>query len=490
MTVVMEMSSSVRWSLLKCDYQDAYACWLFQGDERDMSSVVLPYYRHCDTVWDTVNGSDESDCEEWTCSPGELKCLETGQCIQKNYRCDGEFDCFKGEDELSCPNKTRQWKKEGECNSTKEFFCITPIYLTNVTAHRPCIAAKEVGDGRIDCVGARDERNVFVCPDRQMLGDRFVCDNQSKCLNHTILCDGKSDCIDQTDERICSWNQNRCIVGRFACANGTGCRTSRCSLKDDCPDKSDWFWCPNSMRTLSVSYRANKDQPDVSSNQRFCYKQSSIPRISAVVRQSQTSTSSVQSGYCNRGFYLTGRNRSDLRCFCPPSYYGPRCQYDSRRVTVIVLFDRWHRRDIPVMINVLVTLIHNDSQVVDHHILTDFARDYFDKHHLYLLYPRPRLPGNYSVRFEAYHSLQLLALWEYPISPFDFLPVFRLAKALLFPTSLFPDQCTENLCENNGTCYRTSTRLPVCLCPREWHGSFCEKRVIFVEVCCSFTCAS
>ena len=473
-----EMSSSVRWSLLKCDHQDAYACWLFQNNERDMSSVALPYYRHCDTIWDTINGSDERDCEEWACSPGVVKCPETGQCIQKNYRCDGEFDCSNGEDELSCPNTSKQWKKERECNLTNELFCITPSYLTNVTAHRPCITAKQIGDGKINCVGARDERNVFACPDRQMLGDRFVCDNQSKCLNHTDLCNGKNDCIDQTDERICFWNRTRCPKSEFTCADEKRCHSSRCDSKAECIDKSHWFWCPNPALSRIQHYRAHKDQHNVSRNQRFCYNQSSIPRIPAVVRQSQTSTPSVNSGYCNRGFYLTGRNRSDLRCFCPPSYYGPRCQYDSRRVTVIVLFDRWHRWDIPVMINVLVTLIHNDSQVVNHHILVDFARDYFDKHHLYLLYPRPRPQGNYSVRFEAYHSLQLLALWEYPISPFDFLPVFRLAKALLFPASITPDMCKKNLCRNHGTCYRTNTSLPVCLCPREWHGSFCEKESI------------
>ena len=259
-------------------------------------------------------------------------------------------------------------------------------------------------------------------------------------------------------------------------SNGKECRTSRCDSKNPCRDKSDRFWCPKQQVSLVQNYRKAKDQYNVSRYQKFCYNQSSPPRISSTVRQSQTSTPSILRGYCNRGFYLIGRDRSDLRCFCPPSYYGDRCQYDSRRVTVLVLFDRWHREDIPVMINVLVALIHNNSQIVDHQIFPDFARDYFERYHLYLLYPRPRLPGPYSVRFEAYHSLQLLALWEYPISPLDFLPVFRLAKALLFPTSSSPDRCRENLCKNNGTCYRTNNDHPICLCPPEWHGQFCEKQ--------------
>ena len=175
-----EMSSSVWWTLLRCDNFDAYACWLFRSDESDISSVVLPYYRHCDTFWDTVNGSDEKNCSEWICISGEEKCQRTGQCIAKNHRCDGEFDCFDGEDELNCSLKSTQWAKERECHSTNELFCITDDYIADPKSQRPCIAAEKIGDGHIDCVGGRDERNVFACSDRQMLGDRFFMRSSNK----------------------------------------------------------------------------------------------------------------------------------------------------------------------------------------------------------------------------------------------------------------------------------------------------------------------
>ena len=203
----------------------------------------------------------------------------------------------------------------------------------------------------------------------------------------------------------------------------------------------------------------------------------SFSQFSSFVRPSATSSvPSIRTGHCNRGFYLHGLKRSDFHCFCPPSYYGDRCQFDRRRVTLLLRFDRWIRQDIPWSINVLVTLVHNKTRIVDHQFSLDIVRDQSYKHHLYLLYPRPRLAGSYFVRIEACHSVELLFLWEYSLSPFEFLLVFRLAKVLRFPSILRPLQCRENHCRNNGTCYRTPSEHSICLCLPEWHGQLCEKQ--------------
>jgi hypothetical protein len=103
-----------------------------------------------------------------------------------------------------------------------------------------------VGDGHIDCIGARDERNVLPCPvDHRIVGDRFLCDNKMKCIDHSAIFNGIKDCMDETDESICYWNVGKCSTGEFSCADGKGCKSSRCNTKVTCNDKSHRFWCPN-----------------------------------------------------------------------------------------------------------------------------------------------------------------------------------------------------------------------------------------------------
>ena len=41
---------------------------------------------------------------------------------------------------------------------------------------------------------------------------------------------------------------------------------------------------------------------------------------------------------CNRGITVIEMN--EIRCFCPPSYYGDRCQFFSDRLSVIAHLDR------------------------------------------------------------------------------------------------------------------------------------------------------
>ncbi|CAF0712089.1 unnamed protein product [Adineta steineri] len=429
-----EISSSMRWSLLPCDAPESYACWIFRTNQYDLSSVALPYFRYCDTVWDILYGEDEKNCSQWICVKGDDQCQGTGQCLSKNDRCDGEFDCSDGEDELNCLFSTRQWTKERDCDLTNEMFCITGNYLEDPLSNRPCIPATHIGNDRMDCLGGRDERNTFACPDRQMLGDRFLCDQQTRCLDHSLICDGIIDCLDQTDEKICLGNRTQCSQGQFACVNRKPrCVKSRCDRAYECSDKSNWFWCPNSTFPSALNYRSTKNRFHIPKHSRSCLTDSNLPLISAVLRQSPVSSSFALRGYCNRGFYLIDSNHSTPHCFCPPSYYGDRCQYDRRRITVLVTFDRWHREDIPMIFTVLIVLIYNTTRIVDHQFFSDVASEFAEKHHYYLFYPRPRLPGVYSVRFEAYHSLQLLALWEYSLGSLDFLPrifVETMARAM------------------------------------------------------------
>ncbi|CAF3651445.1 unnamed protein product [Adineta steineri] len=205
-----EVSSDIRWSTFKCDLEgDNYACWVFQGDqlgENRLKDVRLHFHRYCDSIWDKMDGQDEKNCSHWMCDTGLYKCNRSGQCIERKSFCDGELDCDDGEDEVNCPQILQKWKLELNCNNNTEYFCITDEYIKNQSLNRSCISWHQVGDGHIDCIGARDERNVASCPDHRMVGDRFLCDNGRKCINYMAVCNGIKDCVDETDESICYWN--------------------------------------------------------------------------------------------------------------------------------------------------------------------------------------------------------------------------------------------------------------------------------------------
>ncbi|CAF1209532.1 unnamed protein product [Adineta steineri] len=173
-----EVSSDIRWSTFKCDLEgDNYACWVFQGDqlgENRLKDVRLHFHRYCDSIWDKMDGQDEKNCSHWMCDTGLYKCNRSGQCIERKSFCDGELDCDDGEDEVNCPQILQKWKLELNCNNNTEYFCITDEYIKNQSLNRSCISWHQVGDGHIDCIGARDERNVASCPDHRMVGDRFL----------------------------------------------------------------------------------------------------------------------------------------------------------------------------------------------------------------------------------------------------------------------------------------------------------------------------
>ncbi|XP_068162728.1 basement membrane-specific heparan sulfate proteoglycan core protein isoform X3 [Antennarius striatus] len=119
------------------------------------------------------------------CRADQATC-QSGECIPRDYICDGERDCSDGSDELRCG---------------------TPS---------PC------------------EPNEFKC-------------RNGRCALKLWRCDGDNDCEDNSDETDCPTKgpDDRCAPEQFECLSDRTCipASYQCDEEPDCPDRSDEYGC-------------------------------------------------------------------------------------------------------------------------------------------------------------------------------------------------------------------------------------------------------
>ena len=250
--------------------------------------------------------------------------------------------------------------------------------------------------------------------------------------------------------------------------------------------------------SLEMTTFVNNTQEDQNTTEYTYFNESNVDEIYLNTEEWLRDVS-IEPWTCNRGVAVQKRiNKSSnpiIECFCPPSYFGRFCQYFSDRLTIFTHLDglknifKDHQQLLNITIKVLATLIHNESDIIDHNQIhfSPILNNLDEKQKFYFVYPRPRtLSRNrlYKVRFEAFElnmntTIRLLAVWEYPIN-FNFLPSFRIAKILKFQQEEQQSDhiCRMNPCQNNGSCYPimniNDSTTYFCFCTNNSYGKNCE----------------
>ena len=363
-------------SLINCNTQKKDECsllrqyiaqsWIMVNDSKIRSEHRISFRSYCDTFWTLDSREDENlgECQRsWVCPDDQWRC-QSGQCVEPPWNSDGEWDCGDASDEhlwlnyitplalerASLHNFTdRDYFVPSACNQSHPFLCMS---ATATQLGFSCFDLSQIGDGHVDCAGAIDERNTLKhCSQSSMLGTNFRCSSTNTCIPYDLHCSNDHQCPNRSDDEFWCSRQDTpegCSdSGDFTCFDGQCIKYGRCDRNFDCPFAEDEYMCNyrDVAREVSSPYREQKRllqttkkhtvrlpfYPSNANITQLMSQRTSIPPPAVIF----SNNSSMSPYWCNRGLGVLLRNDSVV-CFCPPQYYGDKCEYHADRLSVVL----------------------------------------------------------------------------------------------------------------------------------------------------------
>lgn len=253
------------------------------------------------------NETDETNCNQWPCKA-------------RGIRCNGIWNRPNGCDELDCSETIPGFITHRVANcSANEHYCFQ-LNQPDIS----CISVCKANDGIFDCLFKSDERFIFnvlkldYLPHHEALSS--LCYNDlNEYVVITNICDGSVHCPFGEDESICPWLQNSSCP-EFSCKNGTClAQVKRCDEKINCLEAEDEWACDIINTEFLMSLKKPFIIDDFSLSKR---------QVRSLLSVEMNKTAMI---LCYRGILVYDRFLG-YQCFCPPSYYGKLCEYQSERL--------------------------------------------------------------------------------------------------------------------------------------------------------------
>ncbi|CAH1974934.1 unnamed protein product [Acanthoscelides obtectus] len=213
------------------DFKNFNSCTIHQFSCRN--DKCIPILARCNGNDDCGDNSDEEHCDLYLCEePHFFKC-KNARCISKVFVCDGDNDCIDYSDEQNCESFVEQLNNSSSHCGATEWQCEDKL----------CIPHEWVCNGVKDCLDGTDE--VSGCEEQAKTRcDQFRCGN-GRCVPHEWRCDGTDDCNDGSDEKDCEHHVPlaQCVPDnqKFLCSDNSTCLDidKVCNKVHDCPGEDD-----------------------------------------------------------------------------------------------------------------------------------------------------------------------------------------------------------------------------------------------------------